>query len=51
MYKQKLFSLQELLDCFESIEPELIRFPSLAPDALRRRVETFIEQFEGEEER
>ena len=25
MYEQKLFSLQELLDCFESLEPELIR--------------------------
>ncbi|NEQ69303.1 MAG: hypothetical protein F6K21_28200 [Symploca sp. SIO2D2] len=49
MYEQKLFSLQELSDCFESIEPELIRFPSLSPDTLRRRVEAFIEQFKEEE--
>jgi len=49
MYQQKLFSLKELRDCFEAIEPELIRFPSLDPDALRNRVETFIQQLEKEE--
>lgn len=46
MYKQKLFSLSELRDCFEAIAPELIRFPSLNPDVLRSRVENFIERFE-----
>jgi hypothetical protein len=43
MYKQKLFSLDDLRDCFEAIAPELIRFPSLNPNVLRRRVESFIE--------
>ena len=47
MYEQKLFSLKELRDCFEAIAPELIRFPSLNPDVLRSRVESFIEGFEG----
>ncbi len=42
MYEQKLFSLEELLRCFEAIEPELIRFPSLKPALLRSRVELFI---------
>ncbi|MBD2415768.1 hypothetical protein FACHB389_22785 [Nostoc calcicola FACHB-389] len=46
MYKQKLFSLRELQDCFEAIAPELIRFPSLNPDVLRSKVENFIERFE-----
>lgn len=50
MYKQKLFSLSELQDCFEGIVPELIRFPSLNPDILRSRVENFIEHFEAERE-
>ena len=45
MYKQKLFSLNELRNCFEAIAPELIRFPSLNPDVLRSRVENFIERF------
>jgi hypothetical protein len=47
MYEQKLFSLSELRSCFEAIAPELIRFPSLNPDMLRSRVESFIERFEG----
>ncbi|OBQ05554.1 MAG: hypothetical protein AN482_16225 [Anabaena sp. LE011-02] len=46
MYKQKLFSLSNLRDCFEAISPELIRFPSLNPDMLRSRVEKFIERCE-----
>ena len=44
MFEQGLFSLANLRDCFEAIEPDLIRFPSLNPDALKSRVETFIEQ-------
>ncbi|MEA5574306.1 DUF6036 family nucleotidyltransferase [Calothrix sp. UHCC 0171] len=44
MYKQKLFFLEKLRDCFEAIEPELIRFPSLNPDVLRNRIEQFIER-------
>ncbi|WP_293154382.1 MULTISPECIES: DUF6036 family nucleotidyltransferase [unclassified Microcoleus] len=47
MYEQKLFSLEELRNSFESIAPELIRFPSLNPDALRSRVENFIKRFES----
>jgi hypothetical protein len=47
MYKQKLFSLTDLRDCFEAIAPELIRFPSLDPDLLRSRVENFIERSEN----
>jgi hypothetical protein len=43
MYKQKLFDLEKLRDCFEAIEPELIRFPSLNPDVLRSRIEQFIQ--------
>jgi hypothetical protein len=44
MYEQKLFSLKELRDCFNAIEPELVRFPSLDPDILRSRIEQFIER-------
>jgi hypothetical protein len=47
MYEQNLFSLKELRDCFEAIAPELIRFPALNPDVIRRRVESFIERFQG----
>jgi hypothetical protein len=47
MYQQKLFSLEELHDCFKVIEPELIRFPSINPDTLRSRVEQFIESLES----
>ena len=47
MYEQKLFRLEELRDSFEAIAPELIRFPALNPDALRSRVENFIERSEG----
>ena len=50
MYKQKLFSLSELRDCFEAIVPGLIRFPSLNPDTLRSRIENFIERFEDQPE-
>ena len=45
MYDRKLFSLTKLIDCFEAIAPEIIRFPSLNADALRSRVENFIDQF------
>lgn len=51
MYKQKLFSLEELRGCFEAIEPELIRFPSLNPALLRNRVEQFIQHCESTSER
>jgi hypothetical protein len=53
MYEQKLFSLKGLLNCFEAIEPELIRFPSLDSDALKGKIEKFIECLERnpEEER
>ena len=44
MYKQGLFSVEDLRDCFEAIEPELIRFPSLNPQILKGRVNTFIDQ-------
>ena len=47
MYEQKLFSLRHLHDCFEAIAPELIRFPSLEPDVLRSKVESFIKRSEG----
>ena len=48
MYEHELFSLSELLDCFEAIVPELIRFPSLNSDMLRSRVENFIERLEDQ---
>jgi hypothetical protein len=47
MYKQKLFALGELRSCFEAIVPELIRYPSLDPNILRSRVESFINRYEG----
>ncbi len=47
MYKQGLFSLEGLRNCFEAIELELIRFPSLDPDVLRSKIRTFIEQTES----
>jgi hypothetical protein len=43
MYAQKLFSLEELRHCFDEIEPELIRYPSLNADLLRTKIEQFIE--------
>jgi hypothetical protein len=46
MYAQKLFSLKDLRNCFEVIEPELIRFPSLDADALRGKIEAFIANLE-----
>lgn len=50
MYEQKLLSLKGLRDAFEVIEPDLIRFPSLDPDALKNRLENFIERIEYESE-
>lgn len=47
MYEKKLFSLEELRNCFNVIAPELIRFPALNPDILRNRVEEFIEYCEN----
>ena len=47
MYKQKLFSLNDLRNSFEAITPEIIRFPSLNPDILRSRIEKFIELCEN----
>jgi hypothetical protein len=44
MYKQKLFTLEDLRNGFEAIEPELIRFPSLDPELLRNKVELFIDR-------
>jgi hypothetical protein len=51
MYKQKLFTLEALLNGFEVIEPELIRFPSLDPELLRNKVEQFIDRCENGSER
>ena len=51
MYKQKLFSLEKLRDCFEAIASELIRFPSLDSNVLRRKVEQFIERCESTSEK
>jgi hypothetical protein len=48
MYKQKLFSLKELRDCFEAIVPELIRYPALDPNTLRVKVDSFIARFEAD---
>ncbi len=50
MYEQKLFSGQDLRDCFEAIEAELIRYPSIEPDILRNRVERFIENLNSKAE-
>ena len=44
MYEQRLFSLDDLRNCFEAIESELIRFPSINPKILKDRVNSFIEQ-------
>jgi hypothetical protein len=50
MYEQKLFSLDQLQDSFEAIAPELIRFPSINPDVIRSRVESFIKRSEDSPE-
>jgi hypothetical protein len=42
MYEQKLFSLEELRNGFNAIEPDMIRFPSLNSDALRGKIEKFV---------
>jgi hypothetical protein len=47
MYDRQLFSLSKLRDCFEAIEPEIIRFPSLNSDVLKGKVEKFIDRFEN----
>ncbi len=44
MYAQGLFSLETLRECFEAIEPELIKFPALEADVLRNRMESFASQ-------
>lgn len=44
MYEQKLFALEELRNCYNTIEPELIRYPSLNPDVLKSSIEEFIER-------
>ncbi len=44
MYAQQLFSLENLDNCFKAIEPDLIRFPSIDPEILKDRIETFIKQ-------
>jgi hypothetical protein len=51
MYEQELFSLDKLLNCFEEIESELIRFPALNPALLRNKVEQFIQRYESTSER
>lgn len=43
MYDRELFVLSDLIDCFESIRSELIRFPALDPDRLKGRIESFID--------
>jgi hypothetical protein len=50
MYEQKLFVLEKLRDCFETISSELIRFPSVNPEALRSTVENFITDTEANSE-
>jgi hypothetical protein len=47
MYKQKLFTLEKLSDCFNEIESELIRFPPLDADLLRNKIEQFIDRCES----
>lgn len=51
MYQQKLFTLEDLHNGFEAIEPELIRFPSLDPELLRNKVEQFIDRCKNGSER
>ncbi len=51
MYKQKLFTLEKLRDCFDAIESELIRFPALDSDLLRNKIEQFIDSCENTSER
>lgn len=50
MYKQKLFSIEKLRECFKSVAPELIRFPAIDSQVLRSRVEGLINQLEASEE-
>jgi hypothetical protein len=50
MHEQKLFTLEEIRDGFESIASELIRYPSVEADVLRSRVEDFIERFRSSSE-
>jgi hypothetical protein len=50
MYKQNLFSLENLRNGLAAIEPELIRYPSLNPDDLKRNVATFLESLNPESE-
>ncbi len=43
MYEQNLFSLKDLRNGLDAIEPELIRYPSLNPENLKQSVEIFLE--------
>jgi hypothetical protein len=47
MYEQKLFTLEKLLNCFDAIESELIRFPALDAELLRNKIEQFIDRYEN----
>ncbi|MBR8830991.1 MAG: hypothetical protein Cpurp_07300 [Chlorogloea purpurea SAG 13.99] len=49
MYEQKLFSLNQLGNCFEAIAPDLIRFPSVDSDVLRSRVENLSQRLQEQE--
>jgi len=50
MYKQKLFSIDKLRECFAAIEPELLRFPAIDSRILRNRIEDLITQLEESKE-
>lgn len=47
MYSYQLFPLKDLVDGLEAITPQLIRYPSLNPEAIRNRVIDFINSCES----
>ena len=48
MHKRGLIDGSRLLDYFESIVPNLIRYPAIDEDSFRKRVEKMVQEFQDE---
>ena len=46
MLERRLTSTRELSDGFAAIEPQLLRYPNIEPEAFRRKVSAFLAQHE-----
>lgn len=48
MHKRGIIDGSQLLDYFESIAPNLIRYPAIDADSFRERVEKMVKEFQDE---